>query len=82
MADTSLQYFRNDAGVDTIQVGTSRFMCTGASAPFDHPHIYLDMGDDNTIVCPYCSTRYTRNAAFSTSEVRPPESAYSPGETV
>ena len=82
MADTGIPYFRNDAGVETIQVGTSRFMCTGASAPFDHPHIYLDMGDDDSIVCPYCSTRYYRNAELGPAQVRPPECAYSPNETI
>lgn len=82
MADKTIAYFRNDAGVETIQVGTSRFMCTGASAPFDHPHIYLDMGEDDEIVCPYCSTRFHKNPKFLPNQVQPDDCAYSPGETV
>ena len=28
----------------------------GATPPHDHPHVYLDMGHEAHIVCPYCST--------------------------
>ncbi|MCY4038602.1 MAG: zinc-finger domain-containing protein, partial [Hyphomicrobiales bacterium] len=45
----------NDSGKDEIQIDTREFECIGASPPFDHPHIFLDMGDDDQIVCPYCS---------------------------
>jgi uncharacterized Zn-finger protein len=34
------------------------FQCIGAAPPYDHPHVYLDMGSDDEIICPYCSTRY------------------------
>ena len=33
-------------------------MCVGARPPFDHPHVFLDMGDDHEIICPYCSTLF------------------------
>ena len=33
-------------------------MCVGANPPFDHPHVFLDLGNDNEIICPYCSTLY------------------------
>jgi hypothetical protein len=33
-------------------------MCTGASPPFDHPHIFIDMGSDGEAICSYCSTRF------------------------
>ena len=29
--------------------------------PFDHPHVYLDMGEDSQILCPYCSTLYVHD---------------------
>lgn len=32
--------------------------CAWARIPFDHPHVFLDLGDDNEIICPYCSTLY------------------------
>jgi hypothetical protein len=46
-------------------------MCTGASAPFDHPHIFIDMGDDNEKVCSYCSTLYRFNSALKPSQTNP-----------
>jgi hypothetical protein len=39
-------------------------MCTGALPPFDHPHIYIDMGGDAEAVCPYCSTLYVYDEAL------------------
>ena len=29
-----------------------------AKPPFDHPHIFIDMGGDNKAICSYCSTRF------------------------
>ncbi len=60
MADLDGGYpkFINDNGVAEIRIGVKEFECMGASPPHDHPHIYLDMGDEDSIVCPYCGTRY------------------------
>lgn len=58
MADQAVPHFHNDAGVAIIHVGAKEFMCIGAAPPFDHPHVYLDMGTDSEIICPYCSTLY------------------------
>ena len=58
MVDRSIPHFRNDVGVSSINVGMTEFMCIGASAPFDHPHIFIDMGSDNEAICSYCSTRF------------------------
>lgn len=65
MAATSIPKFHNDIGVETIEIGAKTFECIGATAPYDHPHIYLDMSTDNEIVCPYCSTHYTFNQALA-----------------
>jgi hypothetical protein len=45
--------------------------------PFDHPHIFIDMGDDNEAVCPYCSTHYVYEASLHGGCV-PPECVYIP----
>ena len=39
--------------------------------PFDHPHVFLDMGSDREKVCPYCSTLFRFNAALGPGETRP-----------
>jgi uncharacterized Zn-finger protein len=58
MVDRSIPHFSNDLGVYSISVGMTEFMCTGASPPFDHPHIFIDMGSDGEAICSYCSTRF------------------------
>lgn len=64
MADHHIPHFHNDPGVATIRIGVKEFMCTGATPPFDHPHIFIDMGDDTEAICSYCSTRFVYDAAL------------------
>jgi len=71
MADHPIPHFQNDDGVELIEIGVKEFMCVGASSPFDHPHVFLDMGDENEKVCPYCSTLYRYNPALHADETRP-----------
>lgn len=58
MAHESTPHFHNSDGLPRILIGSREFQCVGALPPFDHPHVYLDMGKDTEIVCPYCSTLY------------------------
>jgi uncharacterized Zn-finger protein len=58
MADHPIPHFHNDLGVASIAVRVKKFMCTGAKPPFDHPHIFIDMGSDHEAICSYCSTRF------------------------
>jgi uncharacterized Zn-finger protein len=58
MADHPIPHFHNDLGVPSIAVRVKEFMCTGAKPPFDHPHIFIDMGSDGEAICSYCSTRF------------------------
>ena len=46
-------------------------MCVGANPPFDHPHVFLDMGADNEKVCPYCSTLYRYDPSLKPTETKP-----------
>jgi uncharacterized Zn-finger protein len=75
MTDTIVPHFHNDPGVPVIEIGAREFMCVGASPPFDHPHVFCDMGDDAEYVCPYCSTLYRHNPALAPNEARPAECA-------
>lgn len=81
MADRIVPHFHNDAGVPVIAIGAREFKCVGAKPPFDHPHVFLDMGQDNEIVCPYCSTHYRYDPALSAHQARPAECAL-PASTV
>ena len=72
MAATHIPKFKNDDGVRVIEVGVKELECTGASAPYDHPHVYLDMGGDSETICPYCSTVYRYNSALGPEASNPP----------
>jgi uncharacterized Zn-finger protein len=76
MAGHVVPHFQNDAGVPVIAIGVKEFMCIGATAPFDHPHVFLDMGGDTEKVCPYCSTLYRFDPALSPIETVPPGHLY------
>ena len=65
ISDRSIPHFHNDLGVPSIKVGVKEFMCTGASPPFDHPHIFVDMGSDSEALCSYCSTRFVYDTELS-----------------
>jgi len=71
MAAKSVPHFHNDTGVDVINVGVHEFMCIGAKPPFDHPHVFLDMGDESEIICPYCSTLYRYKPTLAADESEP-----------
>jgi uncharacterized Zn-finger protein len=64
MAEHHIPHFHNDPGAATVRVGVREFMCTGARPPFDHPHVFIDMGGDAEAICPYCSTRYLFDGAL------------------
>lgn len=72
---TDYSKFKNDRGLSEIQVGVKEFTCTGVAAPHDHPHIYLNMGAADSIICPYCATRFRYNAALG-SGAMPADSAF------
>ncbi len=72
MAEPIVPHFQNDAGVELIEIGVKEFKCMGANAPFDHPHIYIDLGDSDDGVCPYCSTSYRFNDGLRPDETVPP----------
>ena len=75
MADHVVPHFHNDLGVSVIEIGAREFMCVGALPPFDHPHVFLDMGDENEIICPYCSTLYRLDRSLDPHAARPAECA-------
>jgi uncharacterized Zn-finger protein len=76
MASGATPHFQNDMGLASIEVGAKEFMCIGARPPFDHPHVFIDMGAADEAICPYCSTLYTFNARLKDTESRPAEAAW------
>ncbi len=71
MSNHAVPHFQNHNGVSRIKIGVKEFMCVGANPPFDHPHIFLDMGDDDEKICPYCSTHYVFSGSLAENESEP-----------
>jgi len=68
--------FKNDQGVPEIRIGVKEFKCAGASAPQDHPHIYLNMGTADTILCLYCATLFRYDPQLGSHEADPPDCVF------
>ncbi|WP_163271445.1 zinc-finger domain-containing protein [Chelativorans alearense] len=71
MAGFETPHFHNTNGYRAVEIGVKEFMCVGANPPNDHPHVFLDMGDDEERICPYCSTLYHYNAKLEAHETVP-----------
>jgi len=77
MTRDSYAKFKNDLGVPEIRIGVKEFKCAGVSAPQDHPHIYLNMGAADTILCPYCATLFSYDPQLKPREADPPGCVFS-----
>lgn len=42
----------------SIEVETTTVSCNGGGGPLGHPKVYLDLGVDHEVVCPYCSRHF------------------------
>ena len=76
MATGATPHFQNSMGLAKIEIGAREFMCIGAIPPFDHPHVFLDMGTADEIICPYCSTLYRHSAALVAGHANPAAAEY------
>jgi len=36
----------------------SRVACNGGGGPLGHPQIWLNLGTDGSVTCPYCSRQF------------------------
>ena len=77
-----IPHFHNDVGVATIHVGSKEFMCIGARPPFDHPHIFIDMGSEDDAVCGYCGTHFRYKASLGAGQADPAECLWRDREAV
>ena len=67
---------RNDRGVREISIGVKEFKCIGESPPQDHPHIYINMGEADTILCPYCGTGFRFDPRLTPLDIEPSDSLF------
>jgi uncharacterized Zn-finger protein len=76
MSGSGYPKFRNDRGVPEICIGVKEFECIGVSPPHDHPHIYINMREADTIPCPYCGTRFHFDPRLTPLDADPPDSVF------
>jgi uncharacterized Zn-finger protein len=46
---------------EVIIVDTDRVACDGGGGALGHPKVYLNLGPDGHVECPYCSRLYKRS---------------------
>ena len=76
MSGSGYPKFRNDRGVPEICIGVKEFECIGVSPPHDHPHVYINMREADTILCPYCATRFRFDPRLTPLDADPPDSVF------
>ena len=47
---------------ETLEVDTTRVSCEGSGGALGHPRVYLEMGDESFVECPYCDRRFVLKA--------------------
>ena len=43
---------------EAIPTTEQRVSCNGGGGPLGHPQVWLTLGADGAVVCPYCSRRF------------------------
>jgi len=46
---------KNNQDENIELVSSKKVSCNGPDGHLGHPKVYLDMGDNESVVCPYCS---------------------------
>lgn len=52
---------------DVLYVNSKKISCDGGVSHSKHPLIYLNMGDKDFVVCPYCSKNFSLNDSKKSS---------------
>jgi len=52
---------------EVIETENSRVACDGGGGALGHPKVYLEMGDENFVECPYCDKRFVLKALSRSS---------------
>ncbi len=71
-----LPKFRNDQAAALVRIGAREFNCIGVSPPDDHPHVYLNMGAADELMCPYCGTHYRYDPRLAPGDAEPRASVF------
>ena len=51
------------SATQTIFTNDSRVSCNGGGGPLGHPQVWLTLGGDGQVTCPYCSRQFVATAS-------------------
>ena len=52
---------------EIVEVDEATVSCDGDGGPLGHPRVYLTLGDDGRVDCPYCDRQFTLKAGAAKS---------------
>jgi uncharacterized Zn-finger protein len=52
---------------EVIEVDQTTVACDGGDGPLGHPRVYLTLGKEGEIECPYCSRKYVLKQGAKTA---------------
>jgi len=61
------QHAAQNSPFETLHVKSKKVSCDGASKASSHPLVYLNMGQNDFVICPYCSKYFTTKQGVPTS---------------
>ena len=56
---------------ETIEVEDSVVACNGGGGPLGHPRVFLNLGPDGRVECPYCSRLYVKRGHDAAKPAKP-----------
>ena len=48
----------SSSAAQTVFTNKSRVACNGGGGPLGHPQVWLTLGSDGQVTCPYCSRHF------------------------
>ena len=46
--------------LDVIVKNEARVSCNGGGGPLGHPQVWLNISNDGSVICPYCSQKFIK----------------------
>ncbi|MBU6339806.1 MAG: zinc-finger domain-containing protein [Rickettsiales bacterium] len=56
--------------LEVIHIDSKKVSCEGGKGASGHPLVYLNMGKENSVVCPYCSKYFVLNSDSNNDKKR------------
>jgi uncharacterized Zn-finger protein len=66
---------------ETIYINETVAACNGGGGPLGHPRVFLNLGYDGKVECPYCSRLFVNRAMQKSEEMAPAPATAPPRES-